>query len=142
VAGESIDRLRAVFEAFSRTQRIDPEAVHPEIEWHVRADLPDSGTYRGYEEVERWAAGWAHAFEDLRTDLSEITEVDGRIVVDVHMHGRVRGSGEEVHMDEIWVLTERDGRLIEIREYNTREEALGSLGIVGSEAGDAATAGS
>jgi hypothetical protein len=31
-------------------------------------------------------------------------------------------------MDEVHVVTERDGKIIEIHEYVTKEEALGSLG--------------
>jgi ketosteroid isomerase-like protein len=73
-------------------------------------------------------AGWVEAFEDLHNEPGEIIELAGRIVVDMHVRGRVRGSGEEVDMDEVWVVTERDEKIIEIREYNTKEEALRSLG--------------
>jgi hypothetical protein len=32
-------------------------------------------------------------------------------------------------MDEVHLLAERDGKLFEIREYLTRDEALRSLGL-------------
>jgi hypothetical protein len=38
-------------------------------------------------------------------------------------------------LDEVWVVSERDGKAIEIREYNTKEEALRSLGQVASAKG-------
>ena len=73
-------------------------------------------------------AGWVEAFEELHNEPGEMIELAGKIVMDMHVHGRVRGSGEEVDMDEVWVVTERDQKIVEIREYNTREEALRSLG--------------
>jgi ketosteroid isomerase-like protein len=128
MSSERAERWRPAFEAFNRTHELDLENYHPDVEWHTRADLPDSGTYRGREKIARMVAGWVEAFEDLRNEPGEMTELSGKIVMDMHVHGRVRGSGDEVDMDEVWVVTERDEKIVEIREYNTKEEALRSLG--------------
>jgi ketosteroid isomerase-like protein len=95
----------------------------------LRADLPDSATLRGREEVARNAAGWLEAFDDLVLEPVEVSEAAGKIIVVVHVHGSIKGTGEKVDMDEVHVLTERDGKLIEIREYLTRDEAFRSLGL-------------
>jgi ketosteroid isomerase-like protein len=127
MSSERADRWQKAFEAFNRTHEVGLENYHPDVEWHTRPDLPDSGTYRGHEAIVQMVAGWVDAFEDLRNEPGEMIEVEGKIVMDMHVHGRVKGSGEEVDMDEVWVVTEREGKIVEIREYNTREEALRSL---------------
>jgi ketosteroid isomerase-like protein len=107
----------------------DLENFHPEAEWHLRADLPDSATLRGRGEIARNAAEWLEAFDDLVLEPVQVSEVAGKIIVVVHFHGRIKGTEEEVTMDEVHVVTEPDGRLIEIREYLTKDEALRSLGL-------------
>jgi ketosteroid isomerase-like protein len=128
MSSDSTDRWRPAFEAFNRTHKLDLENYHPDVEWHTRRDLPDSGVYRGREEIARMVADWVEAFENLHNEPGEIIELAGKTVMDMHVHGRVRGSGEEVDMHEVWVITERDEKIVEIREYSTREEALRSLG--------------
>jgi ketosteroid isomerase-like protein len=124
MASETEARIRAIYAG-----PFDVETYHPEIEWHLRADLPDSATLRGREEVARNAAGWLEAFDDLVLEPVEVSEAAGKIIVVVHVHGSIKGTGEKVDMDEVHVLTERDGKLIEIREYLTRDEAFRSLGL-------------
>jgi len=100
----------------------------PEAEWHLRADLPDSTTLRGHEQITRNVAAWLEAFDDLVLEPVEISEVADRIIVVVHFHGRIKGTDEKVAMDEVHVVTERDGKIVEIFEYLTKDEALRSLG--------------
>jgi hypothetical protein len=90
------ERWRAEFEAFNRTHEMNLDFFHPEVKWHTRADLPDSGVYSGHREIARMVAGWMEAFEDLHNEPGEMIEVAGSIVMDVHVHGRIRGSNEEV----------------------------------------------
>jgi ketosteroid isomerase-like protein len=122
VPGETEARVRAIY------GRFDLENFHPECEWRTRTDLPDSGTYHGHEEIARMVAEWEVAFDDLVLEPVEIREVAGKVLVLVHTQARIKGSGEVVEMDEVHVLRMRDGKLIEIREYLTKEEALRSLG--------------
>ena len=37
-------KVRAYFERFNETRESQLEALHPEINWHIRADLPGSHT--------------------------------------------------------------------------------------------------
>jgi ketosteroid isomerase-like protein len=128
MAGEREAKLRAMWARYKATG--DPgfdENFDPEIEWHLRADLPDSRTLRGHEQVKQMFVDWTEAFEDLQTEPVEISEVADRTIAVIHLHGRIKGSGQEVDMDEIWVYTWRGEKVIEIREYRTKDEALRSL---------------
>jgi|SRR5271170_2239505 len=125
--GDTEARVRAFFERSNETGELQVQSLHPDLDWHLRADLPDTRTVHGYEEAEQLVADWTAAFEDLRLEPMEITEAAGSTVVDLHLHGQVRGSGQEVDMDEVWVLSWRGELIVEIREFNTREEALAWL---------------
>ena len=46
-------KVRVYFERFNETRESPLEALDPEIDWHIRADLPDSRTLHGYEDVKR-----------------------------------------------------------------------------------------
>jgi ketosteroid isomerase-like protein len=121
-------KVRAYFERFNETRESPLEALHPEIDWHIRADLPDSRTLRGYEDVERRDADWKQAFGDLHLEPIEVSEASGKTVVLVHFHGRLKGSGDIVDMHEVWVFSWRSDKIIEIREYKNKAEALKTVG--------------
>ena len=126
--GETEARLRAMWAHFKATgdPRLD-EDFDPEVEWHLRADLPDSTTLRGHEGVKRLFADWTEAFEDLQIEPVEISEVASRTIAVLHFRGRIKGSGQTVEMDEVWVYSWREKKVREIREYRTKDEALRSL---------------
>jgi ketosteroid isomerase-like protein len=128
--GETEARLRAMWERFLASGDMAlEENFDPEIEWHVRADTPDSRTLRGHEEVRQLYADWADAFDDLHVEPVEMSEVAGRTIAVIHFRGRIKGSRQNVDMDEVWVYGWREDKVIEIREYRTKEEALESLGV-------------
>lgn len=64
MAQESVEIVRATYQSFNRTHEVDVDAFHPSIEWHTRADLPDSGTHRGYAGLAQLFSSWVEAFED------------------------------------------------------------------------------
>jgi ketosteroid isomerase-like protein len=120
-------KVRAYFERFNETRESQLEALHPEIDWHIRVDLPGSRTLHGYEDVKRRDADWKQAFGDLHLEPVEVNEASGKTVVLVHFHGRLKGSGQIVDMNEVWVLSWRCDRIIEIREYKNKAEALNAV---------------
>jgi ketosteroid isomerase-like protein len=122
MASELEARVREMYRAF------DLDNFDPECEWHLRADLPDSRVLLGHDEIARNVASWYEAFGELVVEPGEVSEVGGKIVADVRLRGRITGSGEEVEMDEVHVVTISDGKVVEVREYLTREEAICSLG--------------
>jgi hypothetical protein len=117
-------KVRAYFERFNETRESQSEALHPAIEWHIRADLLYSCTLQGYEDVKRRDADWIQAFGDLHLAPIEVSEAWARTVVLVHFHGRIKGSGDRVDIDEVWVRGWRSDKIIELREYKNKAEAL------------------
>jgi hypothetical protein len=50
------------------------------------------------------------------------------------MSGHTPDSDADVLVDEVYVNKCRDGRILEVREYRTREEALETLGLAEQDA--------
>ena len=127
---ENAEIVRAGYEAFNRTQQPVPETLHPDVEWHTAEDLPDSGTHRGVDGIAKLFSEWAASFENFQADIDEIIDGgDELVVVVARLHGRLRGSSEEVVLPETHVWKLRDGRAFEIREYRTKAEALEAAGL-------------
>src|SRR6266568_1639953 len=120
----NVEIVRAAYQSFNRTHELDVEAFQPNIEWHTRDDLPDSGRHRGYAGVAQHLFSWVEAFEDLRVDPEELIDADDLVVAVVRLGGRIRDSGHDVEMEETHVWRLLDGKATEVREYQTKAEAL------------------
>jgi len=136
-AGHLVEAMRAGYEVGARSGETFPsrweiafveEAYHPEVEWHLRADLPDSRTLRGREEVLRLWTEWGDSFDDFLTEPLEIFETGGKVVAVLRLSGRIKASEQQVAMEEVHVFSFRGGMVSEVREYLTRSEALKALG--------------
>ncbi len=126
---ENVEKLRAAYESAARTHAPDFDFLDPDVAWHTRADLPDSGTYRGHDGVAKLFSEWLESFDDLRFDPEEFIDAGDDVVAVLRLRGRIRGSGEEVQMAETHLWTMRDGKGVECREYPTKAEALKAVGL-------------
>ena len=126
---ENVERVREGYEFVDREHEPDFDLLHPDIQWHTRADLPDSATHRGHDGAAALMAEWFGAFDDLSVDVEELIDAGDRVVVVLRLHGRVLDSTQEVDMSETHVLTMLDGKATELREYPSRAEALEALGL-------------
>ncbi len=127
---ENLERVRESYEFVEREHEPDFDLLDPEIEWHTRDDLPDSTTHRGHDGVAAFMDEWWKAFDDLHADVEELIDVGDRVIAVLRLHGRVRGSTQEVDMSETHVLKMLDGKATEIREYRSRTDALRAVGLV------------
>jgi ketosteroid isomerase-like protein len=116
----------AVGEAFHPDELV---AFHPEIEWTTRTDLPDSRTYRGREDFASLMVEWLDVFDDFLVEPVEIFETGGKVVAVLQLRGHIKGSDQQVAMEEVHVISLRDGMFSGVREYPTRREAFTALGL-------------
>jgi len=135
-AGDLVAATRANWKVFNSRSAsgavFDPEelvAFHPEVEWTTRADLPDSRTYRGLEGVASLIGEWIGAFDDFVVEPVEIFETGGKVVAVLQLSGHIKGSDQQVTMEEAHVMSLRDGMFSEVREYPTKGDALTALGL-------------
>jgi ketosteroid isomerase-like protein len=84
---------------------------------------------RGTEAVRLYMADWLDTFDDVTFTPDEIIEVDiDRVLVCQRLGGVARQSGIETQLSFAVVYTIRDGRLVVVPEYATKEEALEAVG--------------
>jgi ketosteroid isomerase-like protein len=89
------------------------------------------GTFSGREEVGRWFGDWFAAFDtDARFEIKEIIDVDASSVLLVARHtASGRASGAEVESTVIWLYRIRDGKIAHVQGFETRADALETLGL-------------
>ena len=126
---ENVELVRRTYEEFGRTRQAPLSALDPEVEWHTAADLPDSGVHRGHAGVAALIQEWVNSFEDFRADVEELIDGGEYVVAPLVLRGRVRGSDEEVALPETHVWKLREGKVVEVREYRTLEQALEAPGL-------------
>ena len=93
---------------------------------------PQKGIYRGREELARYMAANAEAFETLQLSPIEfVVAPGGEIVVRHRVRARGRASGVEIDrvpdVALVWEL--RDGKVIKTTMYQPHTEALEAVGL-------------
>jgi uncharacterized protein len=127
---EVLQMVRAGYDAYNRG---DVEAalatLHPNIEWWPADDEPITDPYRGHEGYRKLVAGAREAVPDLQLEIEELFGNGGWVIVCLRFWGRGRDSGALVEIRETHVARLRDGKVIEVREYRTKPEALEAVGL-------------
>jgi len=76
---ENVELARRAFEAVKRGGfEAASDHVHPEIEFHTYAQVPEAGIYRGKEAVVNHNEHLFGQFEDVRFELDELLDAGDR----------------------------------------------------------------
>jgi|ERR1700730_10013919 ketosteroid isomerase-like protein len=127
---ENVEFVRAAYDWGNRKRELDlADVIHPDFEWHTRADLPDAGVRKGYDGMVRLRAEWVEAFEDFHVELDELIDAGNCVIVVSRLCGRPRDGKQELDLGETQVWKLRDGKAAEVRAYLTRAEALEAVGL-------------
>ena len=128
MGAENVEIVRRSFEAFARGDLDAAFAEYdPDVEWCTARDEPDQQVYRGIDGLKRFAATieepWVDRFAEA-VSADEFIDRGDWVVVPWHglLHGR--GSGIEVEIKETYAILLRDGKIVRVDEYRTKEEAL------------------
>jgi ketosteroid isomerase-like protein len=126
---QSVEVVRAAF-ALWQERGITSDFLAPDIEWEVRPDLPDAGRYEGHAGVRRLSSRFDEVMDDRWYRPEDFMPVgDDQVVVPLTWGGRGKGSGLDFEeRRETWVLTVRAGKIVRIREFATREQAITAAG--------------
>jgi ketosteroid isomerase-like protein len=128
-----VRRLRRGYEAFNRGD-LDTvlRNVAPDVELRDREEIPDPGVYHGLDEAREVLVTNTAEFEGYRIEPEEFIEVGEHIVVVARQSGRGRTSGAEVVGTIVHAWHVRDGRVLRMRAFSDRQEALEAVGAGGS----------
>jgi ketosteroid isomerase-like protein len=126
---ESVEVVRAAFLAFAEGGQTSVFGFLAEdVEWRVRVDLPDADVYRGRDGVQQLFARFNDVMGSIWFKAEEFIDAGDRVVVPLRWGGRGKGSEVEFEEREAWIYTVRDGKISQIIEYASREQALDAVG--------------
>ena len=133
---ENVEIVRRVYDAVARR---DTEGVlalyHPDVEWdgsRVRwaEVLPETAQFRGHEELQKFFRMYYEMWESFEDDVQELIDSGDNVVSVVTSRGRGRASGVDVEWEGnsgVWTI--RDGKVIRVVWFPSREEAFEAVGL-------------
>jgi ketosteroid isomerase-like protein len=95
----------------------------------IRAALEEGTVFRGPGMAARWLTAVDEAWDDLRTEISELRDLGDRVVAFGRLRGRGRESGAAVDVEVVSVIRFRDGLITWMRVFSNRAEALEAVGL-------------
>jgi ketosteroid isomerase-like protein len=105
------------------------KSLDPAIVWEAIADAPDAGTYRGHAGVRRYMEDWLRDFDILSMEAEEVIDAGDRLVITQCARTKGKGSGIETELRYAIACWLRSGKIVEIKEFRTKEEALEAAGL-------------
>jgi ketosteroid isomerase-like protein len=105
------------------------EFADPGMEFQAVGRLPDIGTaVRGPEAAKKWYAQLFEGF-DFHVEEEELTDAGDAVVAVVRQIARGRGSGIEVANRIAVVFRFREGKMVSVEAYRTKDEAFQAAGL-------------
>jgi ketosteroid isomerase-like protein len=123
------DLLRPIYEEWGRGNIRPRFAVYdPHMEWGWSDEFPGlGGVYEDDRDpnprLRTWLSGWEH----WRIQADDYLEMGDHVVVLTSYHGRGKGSGVEIHQQGAHVFRLRDGKVVRLEIFASREKAIESL---------------
>jgi ketosteroid isomerase-like protein len=127
---ENLEITRRSVDAFNRRD-LDAWLAEfdPEIVWYAFPEEPEPGPFRGLQAVRTMAARWMDLLPDLRIEVKQYIDAGDHVIMPARMSGHTPDSDADILVDEVYVNECRDGKIVEVREYRTRAEALEAVGL-------------
>ena len=124
-----LERVRAVYASLSSDVTPDPELFDDDVEWHNAPELPGATVHHGIEAMMTDIRSQAEAWEERRFEPVDVIPTDDGAVVFLEVTATGRSSGAPAHLEVIHVLTLRDGKVVRVRAFLDREQALRAAGL-------------
>ena len=92
-------------------------------------ELVGAGVYHGHDGVRRFYRAYYEAWGHVDYEIEELLDLDERVVSVVKNHGRGRASGIDLEWSVPGVWTVREGKIVRVVFFSSREEALEAAGV-------------
>jgi ketosteroid isomerase-like protein len=132
---ENVEIVRRVFDAAARHDSETVLALYdPEIEFDTSrtglGGLTQGAIYHGHEGMRSVYREWREGWDSYEEQVEELIDAGEHVISVVTVRARGRASGAEVelsHRGGVWTL--RNGRVVKLVFYPTRQEALEAAGL-------------
>jgi uncharacterized protein len=126
---ENVEIVHRHIEAFlSGDNNAALAAYDPGVEWDVSI-RPEGRVYRGHAGVVEAMRTWIGTWEDWTMEVEEIIDAGDRVLLVDRQMGRGKGSGAPLDQQTFWVYTLREGKIVRVKWFATRQEALEAAGL-------------
>jgi ketosteroid isomerase-like protein len=124
----NVEAILAMWDAYGRDD-LDGvlEVTDPEVEWREAVHLFDRGTYRGHAGIRQMRQENDEVWPGMRVEVEEAFDAGDGTVVAI---GRFRDDERAVRFVHVCRL--RDGKLVELTEYEDAGEVSEVLNSLGS----------
>jgi uncharacterized protein len=116
-------RTRQLEEALSQP------AWHPDLEFTEDSNWPGAGTYRGLEAVRARLEEYLEVFGATEIYVEEVLDAGDQVVSIFRTQGESPQSGLPFEHEWAHVWRFRDGRVLELRAYFHKDDALAAAGL-------------
>jgi ketosteroid isomerase-like protein len=126
----AITAVKGAYAAFNRGD-LDAAvaALDANIEWTEPPEFPGGGTYHGRDGAKRYLAQSRAAWADVISEPERFITAGNRIVVFVHARVKPKGSNEWQETNLADVYTVNEGKIVQMRAFADRQEALRWVGV-------------
>jgi hypothetical protein len=124
VSQENVERIRGLYDRWTRDREIDREAFDPEFEISTPMTRLESRTRRGYEGYKAWRAATSDVASDDWFEPDEFVDLDGQVLVTGWFHLKGRASGAESRDRAVQLWTFKQGKPSSMTLARTLEEAI------------------
>jgi ketosteroid isomerase-like protein len=103
--------------------------THPEGEIVLPRNLLEGGSYRGIEGARRALADALETWEEVTVGIETIRDRGDQVVVLARTVNVPRREGPRTEYEAGYVMTVRDGKLLQLRPFMSHGEALEAVGL-------------
>jgi ketosteroid isomerase-like protein len=130
VSQSNIEIVHGFFEARNRGDQSYFDYLDPDAELDLLESRgPYRGLYRGHDEIRKHRESRDEAWATVEWHLEEPVAVGDHVVVTARASAQGRLSGVELAGHGANVFTLRGGKIIRLKLFQTRSEALASVGL-------------
>ena len=129
MASRNVDLIRPIYDEWGRgSWRTSFEVYDPQMEWGWSSEfLGLAGVYRDPRDPNPRLRTWLSGWEFWRAEAEDFLEIDDYVVVLATYHGRGKGSGVEIRQEGAHVFKLRDGKVVRLEIFASREKAIASV---------------
>jgi ketosteroid isomerase-like protein len=105
--------------------------AHPEVEYHsaIQQAMEGEGSvFRGVAGIRRWFGELQDLYEYIESEILEVHDLGEQVVIVFVVRGRGSGSGITLEQPLAQVIGMRQGQIVSVHDYFSREEALAAVG--------------
>jgi ketosteroid isomerase-like protein len=128
MSNENVVRVQQALEHFATTGEPPWDFLHEEITVQDH-DILDAGDYRGHAGFGRWLEDWASAWSDYTMEPEEFLDAGEHVVAFILQKTTGQESGVALEREDAMVFEFRDGKIARLDYYNSRDQALKSVGL-------------